>query len=162
MGATAKHPPYMPGHTVQIVNFQTGVIATGTTVIPNDNTIPQNDEGDEYMTLAFTPKSSTNKLKIEVIFLGTGGVNTHLIVALFQDAIANALAVSVGFVGGAESPIGIPLPHFMVAGTTSEIIFKIRAGLVAANILTFNGAHTGIAKFGGVLASSITITEYKA
>jgi hypothetical protein len=36
------------GKIVQVVNFQTGVFATGTATIPLDNTIPQITEGTEY------------------------------------------------------------------------------------------------------------------
>ena len=32
---------------VQIVNTQTGTVTTGSTAIPADDTIPQNDEGTE-------------------------------------------------------------------------------------------------------------------
>ncbi len=48
------------------VTTQTGTVATGTTVIPADNTIPQITEGVEFMTLAFTPKIATSRLEIEV------------------------------------------------------------------------------------------------
>ena len=51
---------------VQVVNTQTGAVATGTTVMPIDDTIPQNTEGDQYMTLAITPTHASNKLLIEV------------------------------------------------------------------------------------------------
>jgi hypothetical protein len=46
----------------------------------------------------------------------------------------------------------------MDAGTTSETTFKVRAGGEEAGTTTFNGVG-GARKYGGVLASSITITE---
>ena len=46
----------------------------------------------------------------------------------------------------------------MTAGTTSSTTFKGRAGLSAAGTLSFNG-FGGARRFGGVMASSITITE---
>ncbi len=60
-GAAFEH-----ARLVQVVNTETGAVATGTTVMPADNTIPQNTEGDEYMTLAITPTNTNNKLLIEV------------------------------------------------------------------------------------------------
>ena len=39
------------GSVVQTVSYQTGAVATGTTIIPIDDTIPQISEGNEYMTL---------------------------------------------------------------------------------------------------------------
>jgi len=50
--------------------------------------------------------------------------------------------------------------HFMTAGTTSETTFRFRAGGHTTAQVTFNGY--GAARFyGGVMASSITITEIK-
>ena len=148
------------GSVVQVVNVQSGAVATGTTLIPNDDTIPQNTEGDQYMTLAITPTSATNKLKIEVrMFIHSSGHN-YLCAALFQDAIANALAcgecyTDSGYVNGA-----IAFTHYMIAGLIVETTFKVRCGGSAAGTTTFNG-WAGARKYGGVLASSITISEIK-
>lgn len=148
------------GEVVQVVNFQTGAVATGTTSIPHDDTIPQNTEGDEYMTLAITPKSASNKLIIDVIFQGTMTANGPVTVALFQDSTANALAAVAQHPGSASIVQSIALRHNMTAGTTSATTFKVRAGAAGAATTTFNGASGG-RKFGGVSASSITITEIK-
>ena len=68
---------------VQVVNVQSGASATGTTVIPDDDTIPQNDEGDEYLTLAITPKSASNILVIEITLMldgmSTNGTTDYLL-----------------------------------------------------------------------------------
>jgi len=145
---------------VQIVNTQTGAVATGTTVIPFDNTIPQNTEGNEYMTFAITPTSATNKLKIDVVLFATSNAANWVTAALFQDSTANALAAISSYenVGGGNGPI--MLSHYMTAGTTSATTFKVRAGrdASAGTTVTFNG-QSGGRIFGGVMASSITITE---
>lgn len=149
---------------VQVVNTQTGAVATGTTVIPSDDTIPQITEGDEYMTLVITPTNASNNLKIEVN-LGAAGAsiaNAVPFIALFQDTTANALAATqfalsaVANTGGAVS-----LTHFMTAGTVSATTFRVRIGLNTAGTFTFNGA-SGARRLGGVSASSITITEIAA
>ena len=156
-----RHPPYMPGHTVQVVNFQTGAVSTGSTGIPLDDTIPQNNEGDEVMSLAITPKRATNKLKIDVKIYATntsGSVSMGL--ALFKNAVANALAFMAGCgMTDGNSPNVVPLSHFMTAGTINPITFKVRIGkLGGAGTTTFNGGNSA-RLFGGVLVSSITITE---
>jgi hypothetical protein len=51
--------------------------------------------------------------------------------------------------------------HYMAAGTTSATTFKVRIGAVTSGTITFNGIGSA-RKLGGVLASSITITEIKA
>lgn len=149
------------GQVVQVVNTQTGAVATGTTDIPVDDTIPQNTEGDEYMTRAITPTSATHKLKIDVVMNCSHSQEAWLTVALFQDATANALAGARGYMITTTSGQCITFSHYMTAGTTSETTFKVRAGSGGAGTFTFNGSG-GTRHFGGVLASSITITEIRA
>lgn len=144
---------------VQVVNTQTGAVATGTTAIPYDDSIPQNTEGDEYMTLAITPKSATNVLKIDVVFHGSGSGGALLVAALFQDSTAGALASSFDLNGSGYGH-NIKFTYWMIAGTTSETTFKVRAGYDGAATTTFNGISSA-RKFGGVMASSIIITEIK-
>ena len=160
---TVGQDQLVAGAVVQVVNVQDGAVATGTTLIPLDDTIPQNTEGDEYMTLAITPKSTTNKLKIEAVWNGAHSTTVrHIHAALFQDSTAGALAVGVGGKANiANERCGIVFTHFMAAGTVSETTFKVRAGNSAAGTTTFNGASAA-REFGGVFASSITITEIKA
>jgi len=146
---------------VQVKNTQTGAVATGSTGIPYDDTIPQNTEGDEYMTLAITPTSATNKLRIDVVWVGTTVGQAWIIVALFQDSTANALAAACDFHTVSTSGTTTTFTHYMTSGTTSATTFKVRAGIDsggAGGTMTFNG-QSGGRIFGGVSASSITITE---
>ena len=143
---------------VQQVATQVGTIATGTTLIPFDNTIPQNTEGDQYMTLAITPTSATNILTIQVIANLSPSVPNTMCMALFQDATANALAAVFAYQPTATGGLTIPLNHRMTSGTTSATTFKIRIGGVGAGTTTFNGTTAG-QLFGGTLASTIIITE---
>jgi len=145
------------GTVVQVVNVQSGAVASGTTIMPNDDSIPQNDEGDEYMTLAITPKSATNKLLITVNAIGSNDQNNIVTGALFQDTTAGALCA--GFFGGySTSKILFTMQYYMVAGTTSATTFKFRAGPAAAATFTFNGSG-GNRLLGTAPKSSITIME---
>ena len=149
----------VPGAVLQMVNSTTGAVATGTTLIPSDDTIPQSTEGDQYMTLAVTPRGATNNLRIDVVVqVASSAAGGRMAAALFQDSTANALAVSIqGFID-ANKPMMLSFTHFMVAGTTSATTFKVRVGNSAAGTTTFNGA-SGARLYGGVSSSSITITE---
>lgn len=143
----------------QIVSTVTGAVATGTTTIPFDDTIPQNTEGDQYMSLSITPKSATSTLEISVVWNGsTTGAGSVVTVALFQDTTVNALAVSFHNNAGTTAPICLPLKYTMTSGTTSATTFKVRAGSNVANTTTFNG-QSGGRIYGGKLASSIVIRE---
>ena len=145
---------------VAIANTQTGTVATGTTTMPVDNTIPQSGEGDQYMTLSYTPTSATNKLQIDVTAFGSCGSNSFMTMALFQDSVANALAaISTYTTNGPTNNYAQSFTHTMTAGTTSAIAFKVRIGMDGAGTFTFNGRSSG-QLYGGVGASSITVTEY--
>lgn len=148
------------GKIVQVVNTETGAFASGTTTIPLDDTIPQNTEGDQYMSLAITPTSSTNNLRIDVVanLASVNTANAWVIGALFQDTTANALAACMIAQPLAQGSVLLTFSHFMVAGTTSSTTFKFRAGCNGAGTTSFNG-RIGARLLGGVLASGITISE---
>ena len=151
--------PAGSGAVVQVVNTQAGAVASGTTVIPLDDTIPQKTEGDEYVTRAITPTNSSSKLRIDVVMNLEGSVAAWITAALFQDSGNDALAASTFLNAFAGSGGGcVAFTHYMTAGTTSSTTFKVRAGLDRAGTTTFNGAGAA-RRFGGVMASSLTITE---
>ena len=143
----------------QVVSTVTGAVATGTTTIPADDTIPQITEGNEYMTRSITPTNASSILKIEVTIVLANSAATTMIAALFQDSTANALAAVPSKPPAGGDMITISFTHYMTAGTTSSTTFRVRAGGAAAGTTTFNG-FGGNRIFGGVMSSSIVITEY--
>ena len=161
VASTVDNTKVATGFVVQAVNTLSNAVATGTTLIPIDDTIPQITEGDQYMTLAITPKSATNILVIQVTVYMSNSAANDLIVALFQDSTANALAAASTYQGAATGRVTIPLTYTMTAGTTSSTTFRIRAGGSAAGTTTFNG-FSSARVFGAITKSSIVITEYKA
>ena len=149
------------GAVVQVVNQTNTGVATGTTTMPSDDTIPQNTEGDQYMTLNITPKSTTNILIIEVVAVRANSASIPSTIALFQDSIANALAAITDNLPAVDQETVGGFTHKMTAGTTSAIAFKVRIGANGASTTTFNGSVGG-RLLGGVMASSITIWEIAA
>lgn len=150
----------LPGHVVQIAQNVDGAVATGTTPVVNDDTIPQNTEGDQYMSQAISPASPANLLHVHaslnITHSDASGVN---ITAIFQDAVANALAARAHFLGSASAtPHPIDVEHWMVANSSS-ITFKARSGNGSAGTSTFNG-NGGARKLGGVIPSRMKVTEY--
>lgn len=150
-----------PGTIVQMASFQTGALSYTTVQIPFDDTIPQITEGNECMTLSFSPKSAANRLRIDVCFQGYLDNDGIFVVALFKDAVADALAAVFRGENNTAQVAGTPVSfsHDMLAGTTSAITFRVRAGPAAALTLTFNGLLSA-RRLGGVIPSSIRITEY--
>jgi len=153
---------YSSQRIIQVVNTQTGAVATGTTVMPGDDTIPQITEGDQYMSLAITPGNASNLLLIEVVcHISNNSATQKLVAALFQDAIANALACSAHEMLTATNPACLKIQYYMAAGTVAETTFRVRCGSQNVGTTTFNGSNSA-RLYGGVLTSSITITEIKA
>jgi hypothetical protein len=146
---------------VQVVQSQTGAVATGTTTIPFDDTIPQNTEGTEFLTATITPRSSTNILFIQAVMNYSYSIANTVTTALFQDTTANALAASSEYGSTATGMINSGLSYYMTSGTTSATTFKIRSGGESAGTLTLNG-FSGARKLGGTMFSSITIMEISA
>jgi len=144
---------------LQVKNFQTGAMSTGTGTIPFDDTIPQITEGDEVMTLAFTPNNASNKLLINVVTHFATAVDALAATALFEGTTADALATCFTHTyGAANYNLNHSFNHFMTAGSTSELTFRVRIGCNNAGTTIFNG-RSGARKYGGSVASSITITE---
>jgi hypothetical protein len=150
-----------PGDILQHAVSQSGAVATGTTVLPFDDTIPQNTEGNEYMSKSITPTSEINLLKIDHYATYSSTAVNNLGVALFQDSTASALAANVMLLINAGSSIVSGLSHFKKAGTVSSTTFKIRAGGNNAGTTTFNGANTARV-YGGVGAAYLSIQEIMA
>jgi hypothetical protein len=155
----------LPGEVVQIAENYDAALATGTTDLPQDDSIPQNTEGDEYIDQAITPTSAANKLEIEhqgsYSHSGTLG---QIGVALFQDSTANALAATLMGRDASAGSSGIAvLNHSMRSGTTSATTFKIRAGesTGTGGTVSFNGSG-GTRLFGGVCSSFMRVREVMA
>lgn len=129
-----------------------------TSTIPEDDTIPQNTEGTEAITVSITPKSASHVLVIEAdLHVSASVASSRTTVALFQDSTADALAAITDLSASANDMAVMRLVHRMTAGTTSETTFKIRYG-VNAGTAYLNSAG-GSARFGGVLLSRLSVTE---
>ena len=149
-----------PGDSRPWVGNASGAVATGTTAIPADDTIPQITEGNEFMTQAITPSKTTSLLEIEHMgYYASTVTNEQLSVALFQDATANALAAGMcardAASGGASN---VTLKYLLHAGTVAATTFRIRVGSASGATTTFNGVAGGRI-FGGVMNSILRVRE---
>ena len=143
---------------VQSVISTSSVVSADVTAMPDDNTIPQNTEGYQYLSVSITPKSITNRLFIEVLIHGFASANASWSAALFQDTTAGALTAAKVVVTANTNVIPLYFAWEMAAGTVSSTTFKVRAGQAAGATFTFNG-QAGADWFGGVLNSYIRVTE---
>jgi hypothetical protein len=148
------------GRVLQVVQTQDGAVATGTTTMAEDDTIPQNTEGDEYMTLAITPKNAGSRIRVDVTAWSTFSTAAPQVCALFVDSTADALMAVVNQgnpTGGARNNHNFS--YDVASSSTTARTYKVRLGGVSGGTLTFNGVSSG-RLLGGVMGSSIIITEY--
>lgn len=152
--------------TGQIVSSAYGTYTSNSTLsatIPFDDTIPQSGEGTEIISVAYTPKSATNKLRFHFrgTAAGSGGA-TQAIAALFKNSDADALATGWVTTSSADHGDVIEFRHEMTTGSTSAATFKVRAGpgsTTAFNV-RFNGSSSA-RLFGGTMNASLLIEEIK-
>ena len=149
----------------KLVQFKSAEYTTRTSTnsaIPFDDTVPQNTEGTEIITLAITPASTSNKLVIEFFMPFWDGDSVRVgTVALFQDSTADALAVG-GCVNASDAYAEqLGLIHIMDAGTTSSTTFKIRVGPNAGTM--YLNKRNDADYFGSTtLHTTLQITEIEA
>lgn len=156
------------GQVVQEKVFFSGSYdAGGTGTIPFDDTIPQNTEGNQFLSINFVPKEVNNALIVEVnAYLWTDTAGQNIVGAIFQDSAANAIAAG-NIQTASDATTGFILfsirSNEIIPITTNQITFAFRAGIGGGVGPSISMNTTGGASriFGGVSASSIKVTEYQ-
>lgn len=151
--------PVVPKELRQVVFYETGAYASGSAVIPQDDTIPQQStDGTQFMSQAFTPTAADSIIEVEVLANLDNQSGTYAMTgALFKDTTEDAVAVgrtNSYFTSGCQ----LFLKYREVAGSTAERTYKFKAGTPSAVVTAFNG-YTG-RLMGGQMNSYIKITEY--
>lgn len=130
------------------------------TAIPLDNTIPQNTEGAQYDTLSITTKSAFSIIHVHFeCCVSTSNQGDACIVALFQDAIANALQARASNRATDAGLVSVVSLDYYVAspGAATTIAYKIRFG-PSANTGWINRSNTS-ALFNATMTSFLKIEE---
>lgn len=142
---------------LQQVSASSSAYASGTTTTPADDTIPQNTEGTEFLTVTITPKSASSNLLIQVNANLAANVNGTLTSALFRDSTADAIAAQGQYLLANELFVSV-ISVIVAASSTSATTFKFRCGSNNAGTLGMNGV-SGSRLYGGKAMSTITVTE---
>lgn len=137
----------------------------GSTLIPLDNTIPQNTEGTQILSQAITPTNSSNRIRVTVNVQTSGNFNA-VNVALFKDSGADAVACgNMNANPSSQGGATVVFDYEEIAGSTSARTFYVRAGGTnnaggAGGVI--NGMSSGVssgATMGGKFSSSILVEE---
>lgn len=157
LGASATKNSYF-------VQEKTGTLATvltTTSIIPNDDTIPQNTEGVEVATVTITPTDPLSKLIITGSVSASHSTGGHGgCLALFKNTDLSAIAAAPFPLADNAVMVTGNILHEMEAGGITPITFRLRAGSDAAGTLTINGVG-GAQRYGGVVKSIINVIEVK-
>jgi hypothetical protein len=149
------------GMVVQRAYAEYTASADMTAVIPGDDTIPQITEGTQIISVAFTPKSATSRIRLRFDGVGTAATSTHLQAALFSSASANALRSARAIVQAAGYAAVISAEAEYVPGSTAPVTFSVRVGADGATTVRFNGTNTA-RLLGGSQAATLVIEEIAA
>jgi hypothetical protein len=163
--STAERPYGFPtdkfnsGAILQTQRSEVNQFAVGSTTIPFDDTIPQQSEGDEYLSVTIKPRNANSILHIQCLaFSSHTAPNGQNTVALFRDSGADALQASEHYENTGTAVIQLNLDAEVPAGSTAATTFKIRMGSQNAGTTTLNG-QSGARRYGGTAASFLKVTE---
>ena len=148
-----------PGTVMQVA---VGIIpaTSGTTTVPNDNTMPTSTEGIQIFTTNFTPILATSRIVVHYsITVNTNTSNTNIATCLFAGTINQGAAVIRCATSTGTTGVGYSLSNTVswLPGSTATITIQGRCGPMAASTCYINNHATPF--FGGALASDYTIME---
>jgi hypothetical protein len=145
----------LPGQELQSLLTATGANASGSALIPLDDTIPQISEGTQFMSCAITPQNAISMLEVSCRAVITmADTNRTVTGALFLLGQNNAIAVSWGAFGS----IGLAVRQFNNSLAARTYTFRAGKDLTGAGSMGFNG-NPGLPFWGGTANSFIRVRE---
>ena len=129
--------------------------------IPADNTIPQISEGTEILSVAITPKTITNRVRVQFqAFVETSSGPDQITAALFLNGGTNAISATniTTTTTGYGSAIVMTFEH--VPGAITAQTYTIRIG-AQTYTMHING-NASIRYYGGVSRATVTLEEFAA
>lgn len=150
-----------PGNIINVWSDKTTAVATTTTQVGYDDSIPPITEGGQFSSVTLTPSDPTSKLIFLLDYAVESSAGAYIVIALFDgstDAIA-ASAMNTTGSGGIQQKLS--LQHIEETAGSGSRTYTVRIGPAAGTTVTVNGV-SGSRKLGGVLESGITILEVKS
>lgn len=146
-----------------VIDFATDAYTTNadlTTAIPTDDTIPQVTEGTQILSATITPKSTTNRIRVQFTGSISASANLYVSAAVFVNGGTNAVYATFTTVQGNNLATTIALDYSYVPASTSAQAITIRVGPQSGTV-RLNGTN-GARFFGGTASARLTLTEIKA
>lgn len=157
-----KHMP--AGAVVASAYAEFTTYSTTTDIIMLDDTIPQNSEGSQILSVAISPKSTTNKLRIKAeIPFAIGAVPGGAVAGLFHSGSADAIASDWRYDNAGQGG-RLHLSREYTPGTTSSVTISVRIGKGSSDASLFvaiNGFGAG-RLMGGSSRATLIVEEIKS
>jgi hypothetical protein len=122
--------------------------ATGTTTIPDDDTSPTNSEGTEISSLAITPGSTDNKVRVTASLNIGNSANVYTVVTVFRDSTLIGTYVNKD---AADEHTLITIRLVDTPATVSSTTYSIRMGTTASG--TWRVGQREVARYNGTMAT---------
>jgi hypothetical protein len=145
---------------VQSIESVYDSVTTGTSIIPSDDTVPQNTEGTEILTATITPRRAGSKILITAMGWGSLSVSANIKAALFLNSDASAVATTDTTVPAANYATPFVVRYQYSPGSTSAITVRLRFGCDTGT-WTINGSNGG-RLHGASSRISLTVQEIPA
>ncbi|MCP5014631.1 MAG: hypothetical protein GY938_05030 [Ketobacter sp.] len=143
-GAGANPVWATPNRAYDENSDETAISAT----IPFDDTIPQDTEGTEILSVTITPSTTASRLRVTTAITGSlvvGGV--FVTACIFSTTVANDAICSIPFQwrGGSEnrSPNAFGIKEF-VPGVDTEITISVRVGVSSSTFVLNKTSNTSL------------------
>lgn len=137
--------------------------ASNTVIIPFDDSVPQNNEGVEYVSATITPLSASSKLIVQCfapIVAGGSGGTPYLTGAIFRDSASSAISTTSVAPASASWTNSLYCEATTPSNSTQQTTFRFRIGASTSVGVIINGASTGTGmRLGGSSRLTIRIME---
>jgi len=131
-------------------------------VITLNDSLPQNTDGSEILSLAITPIFSSSLIRATFAGWATCSTTKILIASLFRTGGANALATTATYADGSNkgAQLVFDFAHAPGAGAST---YTVRVGMESSggSFRMNGGASAGTRYFGGSSAATLTLQEIK-
>ena len=127
-----------------------------TTAIPWDDTAPLITEGDQILSAAITPSSSSNRIRIWVSAFGATSTVSKWAISVWRDS--TLVAAKGCIIASSSSPLPCDWVGEDAPATASAITYTVRAGPDSGGTLRLNGT-TAARLFGGASKCTLTVEE---
>lgn len=143
----------------QIIHIQDGALKTVNGTIPNDNTIPQNNEGTAIITMVVTPKAVGSLLEIDAQAACVhSATDADFCATLCRADVSDALAGNL-WVPRASQNVPVSLKATITTTSLAPITLSLRVGSGQGATVYVNG-KSAAGFFGGAMDTYLIVKEW--